>query len=147
MVQTSLLMQFLTPLGICIHSARVPIPYGFSRHKSRVFLFESLSYLSGQVLMQVGRWWKFTYNQIHDYSRIRFVEPKLSKRVFMVLVKKQNMHIEHRNLPVSQEMGEDSALVTNEQPRVTDEYGRMRKSPYLCKRNSTRTRTIQIINI
>ena len=69
-------MQFLVPLGICIHSARVPIPYV---HPDSIQGY----YRRGFSMLM-----KFTYNQIHDYSRIWFVEPKLSKRVFMVLVKK-----------------------------------------------------------
>ena len=40
----------------------------------------------GDVLVSAGRWWKFTYNQIHGDSRARHTVPKLSRRVFAVFV-------------------------------------------------------------
>ena len=39
-------------------------------------------------MMLAGIWWKFTYDQIRDDSRTEAQVLKLSKRVFLVFVKK-----------------------------------------------------------
>jgi hypothetical protein len=45
-----------------------------------VFLFESFN---GRGLVLAGRWWKFTYNQIHDDSRTEVQSAKTLKKGFL----------------------------------------------------------------
>jgi hypothetical protein len=44
-------------------------------------------------LVLAGRWWKKSSNQIHDNIRTKHIVPKLTRRVFIVFVLKQEQAV------------------------------------------------------